>query len=138
MKQRMIGSLLPVTVFAALASLAGAEPATPKVFNIKSYGAIGDGITLETKAIQKTIDACHAAGGGTVRIPTGDFVSGTVQLKSNITLSFDYGASLLGSQNQKHYPIDQLRPAREGNSECFLYAEDANNIRLTSQKLAPS
>lgn len=100
MKQRLIKSLLPVFVCAALASLAGAETARPKVFNIKDYGAIGDGVALETEAIQKTIDACHAAGGGTVWVPAGDFVSGTIQLKSNITLSFDYGASLLGSQNQ--------------------------------------
>ena len=130
MKQGMIKSLLPVFVCATLASLAGAETASPKVFNIKTYGAIGDGVALETEAIQKTIDACHAAGGGTVRVPAGDFVSGTIQLKSNITLSFDHGARLLGSQNQQDYPTDQLRPAREGNSECFLYAEDANNIRL--------
>ena len=101
MKQRMIKSLLLLFVFAALASLAGAEPAAPKVFNIKNYGAIGAGIAMETEAIQKTIDACHAAGGGTVLVPAGDFLSGTIQLRSNITFSFDYGGSLLGSQNQK-------------------------------------
>ena len=123
MKQRMNVGLLPVLLSAALASWTVAEPAKPNVFNVKTYGAVGDGVVLDTEAIQKTIDACHAAGGGTIRVPAGDYVSGTIQLKSNVTLSFDYGASLLGSQNQKDYPIDQLRPAREGNSECFLYAE---------------
>ena len=126
----MTKNLLSVFVVATLVSVVSAETAKPKVFNIKDYGAIGDGVTLETEAIQKTIDACHAAGGGTVLVPAGDFVSGTIQLKSSITLSFDYGASLLGSQDQKDYPVDHLRPAREGNSECFLYAEDANDIRL--------
>ena len=130
MKQPMIAGLLPVLLFAALASWTGAETARPQVFNVKTYGAVGDGVALETEAIQKTIDACHAAGGGAIRVPAGDYVSGTIQLKSNVTLSFDYGASLLGSQNQIDYPIDQLHPAREGNSECFLYAEDATNIRL--------
>ena len=99
-------------------------------FNIKDYGAIGDALAMETEAIQKTIDACHTAGGGTVWVPAGDFVTGTIQLKSNTTLSLGYGARLLGSQNQIDYPIDKLRPAREGNAECLLYAEDATNIRL--------
>ena len=83
-----------------------------------------------TEAIQKTIDACHAAGGGMVLVPAGDFVTGTLHLKSHITLSLDYGASLLGSQNQADYPTDKLRRAREGQSECLLYAEDATDIRL--------
>ncbi len=100
------------------------------VFNIKDYGAIGDGLAMETNAIQKTIDTCHEAGGGTVWIPAGRFVIGTVQIKSNVTLSLDYGAELLGSQNKKDYPVDKLRPAREGNSECLLYAEDATHIRF--------
>lgn len=99
-------------------------------FNIKDYGAVGDGETLNTKAIQRAIDACSAAGGGKVWIPTGRFVIGTVQVKSNVTVSLDYGAALLGSQNKKDYPTENLRPAREGNSECLLYAEDATNIRL--------
>ena len=100
------------------------------VFNVKDLGAIGNGITLDTVAVQKAIDSCSEAGGGVVRIPAGRFVIGTVQVKSNVTLSFDHGAELLGSQDMKDYPIDKLRPAREGNSECLLYAEDATNIRL--------
>ncbi len=100
------------------------------IFNVKMFGAIGDGETLNTKALQAAIDACTEAGGGMVRVPAGEYVSGTLQLKSNVTLSLDYGAYLFGSQNQADYPIEDLRPAREGNSECFLYAEDAINIRL--------
>ena len=117
-------------VLLAFTSIAGAESTKPKLFNIKSYGAIGDGVALETEAIQKTIDACHAAGGGAVWVPAGEFVIGTIHLRSNITLSLDHGASLLGSQNQEDYPIETLRSAREGNSECLLYAEDATDIRL--------
>ena len=99
-------------------------------FNIKDLGAIGDGNALDTVAVQKAIDSCSEAGGGVVRIPAGRFVIGTVQIKSNVTLSFDHGANLLGSQDMKDYPIDKLRPSREGNSECLVYAEDATNIRF--------
>lgn len=130
MKQRLISRLLLVSVIAGSATVASAEIANPKMFNIKTYGAIGDGAAVNTEAIQKTIDACHAAGGGMVLVPAGDFVTGTLHLKSHITLSFDYGASLLGSQNQEDYPTDKLRRAREGQSECLLYAEDATDIRL--------
>ncbi|TWU21867.1 Exo-poly-alpha-D-galacturonosidase precursor [Novipirellula artificiosorum] len=130
MTHRIISKFLLVFIIAGMTSVATAEIAKPETFNIKSYGAIGDGVAVNTEAIQKTIDACHAAGGGVVRVPVGDFVIGTIQLKSNIALSLDYGASLLGSQEMKDYPTDQLRPAREGNSECLLYAEDATNIRL--------
>ncbi len=99
-------------------------------YNVREFGAVGDGMTIDTGAIQDAIDACSSAGGGMVRVPTGSFVIGTVHIKNNVTLSLDYGAELLGSQNQKDYPIGNLRPAREGNSECLLYAEDAKNIRL--------
>jgi len=130
MIRRMISSLLQVSVILGLASVAGAEIAKPKTFNIKSYGAVGDGEAMDTEAIQKTIDACHAAGGGMVLVPPGDFVTGTLHLKSHITLSLDYGASLLGSQNLEDYPTDKLRRAREGQSACLLYAEDATDIRF--------
>ena len=50
------------------------------VFNISDYGAVSDGKTLNTKAIQETIDACHASGGGKVVVPAGTFKTGTVWL----------------------------------------------------------
>ncbi|MDF7823606.1 glycoside hydrolase family 28 protein [Pontiellaceae bacterium B12227] len=100
------------------------------VFNVKKFGAVGDGVAMDTVALQAAIDACTTAGGGTVWVPVGKYPIGTLQLKSNITLSLDHGATIMGSQDMKDYPIDQLLPSREGNSECLLYAEDAVNIRL--------
>ncbi|MCM2375061.1 sialate O-acetylesterase [Aporhodopirellula aestuarii] len=106
------------------------QAAEAKVFNINDFGAVGDGKSVNTRAIQAAVDACSNAGGGVVRVPSGDYVTGTIALKSHIILSVDQGASLLGSQDMKDYPTASLRPAREGNSECLLYAEDATDIRL--------
>ena len=125
----IVGVLLSALVNTGLGQTAKSVSES-EVLNIKDYGAVGDGVTLNTEALQKTIDACHAAGGGVVWVPAGDFVIGTVHLKSHVTLSLDYGASLLGSQDWADYPTDKLRRAREGQSECLLYAEDATNIRL--------
>jgi len=119
--------LAVLTVVAGLYCQADSSAAT---FNVKDYGATGDGVTLDTQAIQQAIDACSANQGGTVWVPAGNFVIGTVHLKSHVTLSLDHGASLLGSQDWADYPTDNLRRAREGQSECLLYAEDATHIRL--------
>ena len=110
--------------------LTGYGQTKEKVFNIKDYGANGDGVTLNTVALQKAIDTCTESGGGVVLIPAGQFVTGTVQIKSNVTLSLDYGAELLGSQDINDYPTDKLSRAREGQSQCLLYAKDATNIRF--------
>jgi polygalacturonase len=53
------------------------------VFDVKRYGAVGDGLRVETRQLQAAIDACAAAGGGTVRLAEGSFVTGTLYLKSN-------------------------------------------------------
>lgn len=100
-----------------------------KEYNILDYGAVNDTTTLNTIAVQKAIDACTKAGGGIVRIPAGNYVIGSIKLKSNVTLSLDYGASLLGSQDINDYATD-LIPAREGNTHCLIYAEKAKNITI--------
>ncbi|MDX2430155.1 MAG: glycosyl hydrolase family 28-related protein, partial [Bacteroides sp.] len=104
---------------------------TPKqdIYNILSYGAVGDSISMNTKAIQDAIDACNSNGGGTVWIPAGSYITGTIHMKSNVTLSLDYGAYLLGSQDISDYETELL-PAREGNVHCLIYAENANNIAI--------
>ncbi len=132
MQNRMLRVILTmIGAFGSLSlSVGGNEVGQSRVFNIKSYGAVGDGIAVETKAVQATIDACHRAGGGVVRVPAGDFQIGTIHLKSNVTLSFDYGARLLGSTNLADYPTEDLDDPREGGPHCLFYAKDASNITI--------
>jgi len=75
-------------------------------FNVLDYGARAGGKTLATTAIQAAIDACHASGGGRVVVPRGVFTTGTIRLKSHVTLRVDAGARLVGSTNQADYPKD--------------------------------
>ena len=71
--------------------------AAPGVFDVRDYGATGDGKTLDTAAINHAIEACSAAGSGQVRFRPGKYLSGTVHLKSNVTLNFEAGSRLIGS-----------------------------------------
>lgn len=81
----------------------------PPFFNILDYGAIGDGHTLNTAAIQAAINTCSRLGGGTVYVPAGLYVTGSIALKSHITLHLDAGATLAGSQDKSDYPITSGR-----------------------------
>ncbi|ACU02939.1 glycoside hydrolase family 28 protein [Pedobacter heparinus] len=99
------------------------------IYNIRDYGAKGDGESLDTVAIQAAIDACNAAGGGTVFIPTGVFLSGTLQLKSNVTFHLSAGGKLLGSPKRAHYTAGKGVPAGNGNI-VFLYAVNAERLSI--------
>jgi len=96
----------------------------PKDIDITTYGAVGDGKSLNTKAIQKAIDDCPKQG--RVIIPEGTFVSGALFLKSNITLYVKEGGRLLGSNNLKDFPVIQYR--FEG-LETGCYASLINTVR---------
>lgn len=74
-------------------------------FSPLDFGAVGDGQSLDSPAIQSTIDACAARGGGTVHIPAGRYLIGALFFRDNITLSLDAGAVLLGTQDPEHYPV---------------------------------
>ncbi len=78
-------------------------PAADVYFNVMDYGAISDGKTLCTTEIQKTIDACNEAGGGYVVFPSGEFLTGTIELKNNVFLQIHPAATLLGSKNIADY-----------------------------------
>ncbi|NJM07639.1 glycoside hydrolase family 28 protein [Candidatus Gracilibacteria bacterium] len=74
--------------------------------NIRNYGARGDGTSNDAAAIQRTIDACAAAGGGRVVVPSGaTFLSGTITLKDCVELHIERGATLLGSPNPADYTV---------------------------------
>lgn len=79
---------------------------TQTALSVRNFGAKGDGKTLDTKAIQATIDAVAQQGGGTVLLPAGRYLSGTIVLKDYVTLRVDAGATLLGSTNRQDYPAD--------------------------------
>jgi len=79
----------------ASGSVAPALPVIPGgIYNITNYGAIGDGVTTNTAAMQAAIDAAGAAGGGTVEVPAGIFLSGPIRLTNRINLAVDGGATL--------------------------------------------
>lgn len=107
-----------------------------KDYSITDYGAIGDGSTVNTASIQKAVDACRADGGGRIVIPTGDFVSGTICLHSNMELRLDPGAVLLASKNGEDYPdfsCDQWNKddAPRATSRCMIYAGFCENVSIT-------
>jgi len=100
------------------------------VCNVHSYGAKGDGVTKDTAAIQKAIDAC-ALKGGTVRLTAGTYLSAPIVLKSNITLQLDKGATLFGSADHAEYPpitmfhLPDLQP--------LVSAANASNVAITGE-----
>lgn len=122
---------------------ASATKYTDKVFNIKDYGAIGDSKTLNTDAINKTIIACADAGGGTVLVPAGKYLTGTVLLKSNITLYLENDATLLGTDDltqYKAYDLGPERPERPVNirndmrwSRALIMLDRINNVTITGK-----
>lgn len=106
-----------------------AKPVGAGVYNVLEYGARGNGKTLNTKAIQAAIDACFAYQGGTVLIPAGDFLCGTIELKSNVTLHLAAAGSLSGSKRREDYTAGKGIPDSNGNI-VFLYAANARNISI--------
>ncbi len=103
-------------------------------FNIVDYGAVADGKTKNTSAIANAIEACAKAGGGTVLIPAGTWLTGAIHLKSDINLHLAEDAVLLFSDDPADYlPVVFTRWA---GFECFnysplIYARDCENIAIT-------
>lgn len=85
-------------------------------FEVESYGAVGDGVSLNTSAIQSAIDACAKAGGGRVVLGSGSYLSGTLVMRSHVELHVKKRATLLGSTNPLHYP--------ELTSDYRFYGDD--------------
>ncbi|MBD3386494.1 glycoside hydrolase family 28 protein [candidate division KSB1 bacterium] len=101
--------LLFIAVLLGMVPITRAAGPAAVVYNISDYGAVADGKTLNTSAIARTIEACKAKGGGTVYVPAGVYLTGPVQLCSNMTLYLDAGATLLFSTDPQHYPAIKTR-----------------------------
>ncbi|MCP4638803.1 MAG: glycoside hydrolase family 28 protein [bacterium] len=112
-----------------------ARPMFPdRIVDIADFGAVGDGKTKNTEAIADAIEACSRAGGGTVRIPAGTWLTGAIHLKSNINLHLGENANLRFSDDPEDYlPVVFTRWA---GFECYnysplIYAVDCDNIGIT-------
>ncbi len=94
---KIIRQTIQLIFIILLASVKFADAAGAVNFNVKDYGAVGDGSNLDSKAINKAIDAAANAGGGTVYFPAGNYLSGSIHLKSNISLFIDQGATIIAA-----------------------------------------
>lgn len=122
-----------------LAATIGFAQANNGTLDPFDFGAKGDGQSIDTKAIQSAIDQCSKEGGGKVYLHNGCFVSGTIYLKSNVTLEIENGAILKASNNLDDFPITPSKyPSYTGGmvtNKMLVYAEDAKNISICGRGL---
>jgi polygalacturonase len=136
-----LGGLLAVSLVGLTpARLPAATTATENpVFNVRAFGAAGDGLSLDSSAINLAIDACAQAGGGTVWVPAGRYLCGSIHLRSNLQLVIDAGATLLGAP-QSLNAYDLTEPwegiAYQDGGHCYfhnslIWGENLTNVFLT-------
>ena len=109
------------------------------VYNIKDFGALPDGATLNNAAIQSAIDACFESGGGRVLVEGGTYMFSALRMRSNVELHIAANATLLGSPRCEDYP--ERTDVRHVKSEllprwrnaCYIYCEESENIAITGQ-----
>ncbi len=128
-----IRNLFKVCMFALMVFPLTAQ--ADAVFNVREYGAKGDGKTMDSPAIQQAIDACNRAGGGKVLVPSGTYLSATIVLKDNVCLHLEKDAVILGTTDYRAY--DNLDPFTEGLGIdvgwALLVAVDVENVGLEGE-----
>ncbi len=133
MKNSIKSQFLAFILFIILLPFTGFSQNSASFYDVRNYGAIGDSTTINTKAIQTAIDSCSANGGGTVFFaPNNVFLTGTIEVKSNVTLHLEGNARIIGSDYLKDYR-DNVGgcPYGEGITRALVYADGAQNIALT-------
>lgn len=114
---------LYLTVCSVHAGSPATTPASPRAqlqYDVRQYGAQGNGQLLDTVSIQAAIDEATTAGGGTVHVPAGTYLTGALVLKDNVTLHLHAGATLLGSANIANY----------ASHRSLIHAEGARHIAI--------
>ena len=101
--------------------------------NVRDCGALGNGEASCTAAIQRAIDRCAAGGGGTVMVPAGEYVTGSLWMRSNVTLHLDAGAKLLGSRSISEYPtwVSKWEGRAEPSHAALIAGEGLKNVAVT-------
>ena len=110
------------------------EPQFPnRTFCITEFGAVGDGHTMNTKAFADAIQACAQAGGGRVTVPAGLWLTGAIELKSNLNLHLEHGAIIMFSDNYEDYPLIESTWEDLPRVQCMspLYGENLESIAIT-------
>ena len=136
---RPIFSVLTALLLLAGLGLALADDPAPGVYNVRNFGAAGDGQHLDSPAINRAIAAAVAAGGGTVLVPAGSYVCGSIHLQSNLHLLIDAGATILGApQNLNAYDFTEPwtnNPYQDGGHCYFhnslIWGENLTNVFIT-------
>jgi polygalacturonase len=132
--------LLAIFFSAAFSSTVTAQAKeVSSIYNVRSYGAIGDGKNLDSPAINKAIDAAVKAGGGTVWLSAGTYLSGSIHLQSNINLHINAGATILGApQEMNAYDETEsysFGPYQDGPHSYFhnslIWGENLVNVFIT-------
>jgi polygalacturonase len=131
---RNIVPIIPAIIVAVIAA-AQTGPKTPRRFVISDFGAVADARTVNTKAIQATIDQCAASGGGVVVVPKGTFLSGAIFLKQGVNLTVEKDGVLKGTTNIDDYPLIATR--WEGTEEpwtsAFVNAEGLTDLEISGE-----
>ena len=121
-------------IIIAMTLAAAALTAEARVYDIADYGAVSDTTRLSTAAVQKAIDSCNAAGGGTVSVPAGNYKIGSIVLRSNVTLNLENGATLYGSTDIADYQpmtTDYVSLRTNVPTIQLIYADNASNVAIT-------
>ena len=104
-----------------------------RTYNVVDYGAVGNKMVDDAKAIQKAIDECSAQGGGTVLLPANyTFMSGPLRLKSNVNLHLEATAVLIANPDESIYNLSAFGENR-GEGMMWIYANGADNISITGK-----
>jgi polygalacturonase len=140
MKAQFLSALKLSVLFLCMSGLLNAaESPAPTNFNVRNFGAVGDGTHLDNPAIDRAIAACAEAGGGTVLVPAGTYLSGSIHLRSNIHLLVDAGATILGAPQKLHaYDFTEPwtnNPYQDGGHCYFhnslIWGENLTNVSIT-------
>jgi len=103
-----------------------------RVFNVIDFGAIGNGMTVNTTAINTAIKACAQSGGGTVIVPKGLWLTGPLKMANNVNLHLQNGALVIFSPNRSDYPIINL-PGKGFTTQPLIYGEKLENVAITGE-----
>lgn len=130
---------VPILFLGLVLSVAQIQAA---IFDVKEYGAAGDGTTIDSPAVNKAIEAASAAGGGTVYFPAGTYACYSIRLKSNIALYLDQGTTILAAEHTTEAGYDPAEPNPWGDErkyqdfghshwhDSLIWGENLENISI--------